>query len=248
MATYDTPGAYIEREDRAQGGISRLRTDIAAFVGIAKRGPSRRAVAIDSWKQFTAVFGGLFEHGYLGYVVKAFFENGGRRCWVVRVEGEAAQIASAVLRADDAANTPVWSVQANSSGAWGNGLSVRLLEIRRFARRSIKATVDWSQTDSIAGFNRAGTVELIQESGGIVRREQRVLSAVDASRSRLIWNNSDGALRLASDAPLAAIDPVLPRLPNATSSAVVPTPGSLSRGWLALAMNSPPTPLAIFGP
>jgi phage tail sheath protein FI len=210
MATYDTPGAYIEREDRAPGGISRLRTDIAAFVGIAERGPARRAVAIESWKQFTAIFGGLFEQGYLGYVVKAFFENGGRRCWVVRVEGEAALIAGTVLRADDAANTPVWSVQANSSGAWGNGLSVRLLEIRRVTRRSIKATVDWAQTDSIAGFTRAGTVELIQQSGGTVRREQRVLSAVDASRSRLIWNNSEAALRLASDAPLAAIDPVLP--------------------------------------
>ena len=119
MATYDTPGAYIEREDRAQGGISRLRTDIAAFVGIAKRGPSRRAVAIDSWKQFTAVFGGLFEHGYLGYVIKAFFENGGRRCWVVRVEGEAAQIASAVLRADDAANTPVRRRTRAARGAMG---------------------------------------------------------------------------------------------------------------------------------
>ena len=210
MATYDTPGAYIEREDRAQGGISRLRTDIAAFVGIAERGPARRAVAIESWKQFTAIFGGLFEHGYLGYVVKAFFENGGRRCWVVRVEGEAAQIAGTVLQADDAGHTPVWSVQASSSGAWGNGLSVRLLEHRRVARRSIKATVDWAQTDSIAGFSRAGTVELIQESGGLVRREQRVLSAVDALRSRLIWNNGDAALRLASDAPLSAIDPVRP--------------------------------------
>jgi phage tail sheath protein FI len=210
MATYDTPGAYIEREDRARGGISRLRTDIAAFVGIAERGPARRAVAIESWKQFTAIFGGLFAPGYLAYVVKAFFENGGRRCWVVRVEGEAAQIAGTVLRAADAVNTPVWSVQASSSGAWGNGLSARLLEIRRVARRSVKATTDWAQVDSIAGFSRAGTVELIQESGGTVRREQRVLSAVDASRSRLIWNHSDGAQRLASDAPLAIVDPVLP--------------------------------------
>src|ERR1700730_10804679 len=173
MATYETPGAYIEREDRAQGGISRLRTDIAAFVGIAERGPARRAVAIESWKQFTAVFGALFE-------------NAGRRCWGVRVEGEAAQIAGTVLRANDAGNTPVWSVQANSSGAWGNGLSVRLLEVRRVARRSIKATVDWVQADSIAGFARTGTVELIQQSGGSIRSEQGGLSAVDASRSRFI--------------------------------------------------------------
>ena len=108
MVAYDTPGAYIERADRAQGGISRLRTDIAAFVGIAERGPARRAVAVDSWKQFNALFGGLFANGYLAYVVKAFFENGGRRCWIVRVEGEAAAIAGRVITAADAAGTPVW--------------------------------------------------------------------------------------------------------------------------------------------
>src|ERR1700724_1470899 len=126
MATYETPGAYIEREDRAQGGISRLRTDVAAFVGIAERGPARRAVAIESWKQFTAIYGGLFVHGYLGYVVKAFFENGGRRCWVVRVEGAAASAAGLILR--DGGGAPIWSVQASSSGLWGNALSMRLTE------------------------------------------------------------------------------------------------------------------------
>ena len=208
MTTYETPGAYIERADRAQGGISRLRTDIAGFVGITERGPARRAVAIESWKQFNAVFGGFFPHGYLAYVVKAFFENGGRRCWVVRVEGEAAQTASAILQAT--AGAPVWRVEAESSGAWGNGLSLRLTELRRVARRAITATPDFAVVDSVAGFTRAGTVELIQDKGGAIIRELRVLSAVDAESGKLVWNTNDAALRLQSDAPLALIDPVLP--------------------------------------
>jgi len=197
MARYETPGAYIEREDRAQGGVARLRTDVAAFVGIAERGPCRRAVAIDSWKQFQAIFGGAFVHGYLAYVVRAFFENGGRRCWVVRVESEAAATASRALPAAGG-TVPVWRVEANSSGAWGNALSFRLTETRRVSRRWRLATSGTAVLDSVAGLQRCDTVELLQDVGGTVSRELRVLSAVDP----------DGTV--AWDIPLTTIDPTRP--------------------------------------
>lgn len=185
MATYDTPGAYIEREDRAQGGIARLRTDVAAFVGIAERGPARRAVAIESWKQFKAIFGGLFAHGYLAYCVKAFFDNGGRRCWVVRVEGEAASAANVTLTDD--ASLPVWSVQASSSGAWGNALSLRLAETRRVKLRTRLLRPEFAEVESTAGIARSGVVELIQETAGGMVRARAVVAEVDAVRQRLTW-------------------------------------------------------------
>jgi phage tail sheath protein FI len=74
-----------------------VRTDIAGFVGFAERGPlpedfdpatfdgSQAAVKIGSWKEFLAIFGGFREYGYLAYAVRAFFENGGKTCYVVRV-------------------------------------------------------------------------------------------------------------------------------------------------------------------
>jgi phage tail sheath protein FI len=212
VPTYLTPGAYIEREDRAQGGINRLRTDIAAFVGIAERGPARRAVAVESWKQFAAIFGSVFEHGYLAYVVRAFFENGGRRCWIVRVESDAAEIASAQLLEESAIppGSPVWEIQASSSGDWGNSLSVRTTELRRTARRAIAGTADYVQVDSVAGFVRGTTVELVQENAGVVLRELKVLSSIDANRGLLVWNNRDPAVRLPGDAPLAIVNPARP--------------------------------------
>src|SRR5262249_35545446 len=85
MRVFETPGVQIERADAAVGGVSRLRTDVAGFVGIAQRGPLQLAVPLESYRQFQAWFGDTFENGYLAYCARAFFENGGRRLWAVRV-------------------------------------------------------------------------------------------------------------------------------------------------------------------
>ena len=57
MATYVTPGVYYERADAGDAIIAPLRTDIAGFAGIARRGPLDFAVSVESWRQFVAHFG-----------------------------------------------------------------------------------------------------------------------------------------------------------------------------------------------
>ena len=85
MATYVTPGLYYESVDTRRTGITAIRTDIAAFIGIAERGPLHAPTQINSWEQFRGLFGGFIPNGYLAYAVKAFFENGGRTCFALRV-------------------------------------------------------------------------------------------------------------------------------------------------------------------
>ena len=85
MPGYSTPGVYYERADVGVPVVSPLRTDIAGFVGIARRGPLHVPVAIESWRQFQACFGDFTGAGFLAYAVRSFFENRGRRCWIVRV-------------------------------------------------------------------------------------------------------------------------------------------------------------------
>ena len=82
---YGRPAVYIERTDAAAPQPVVLRTDIAAFVGIARRGPLDTPVPVGSFRQFAAHFGEFTGAGYLAYAVRGFFENGGQRCWVVRV-------------------------------------------------------------------------------------------------------------------------------------------------------------------
>jgi hypothetical protein len=71
-----------------------LRLDVAGFVGFAEAGPFDTPVVVEDPTQYAAVFGGDLalaqEAGQpvwarLPTAVRAFFDNGGRRCYVVRV-------------------------------------------------------------------------------------------------------------------------------------------------------------------
>lgn len=75
-----------------------LRLDVTGFVGFAERGPLDIPVALLDIEQYRAVFGGDLPlarmrqgnqvvYANLQRAVQAFFDNGGRRCYVVRVAG-----------------------------------------------------------------------------------------------------------------------------------------------------------------
>ena len=78
------------------------RMDVCCFVGFAASGPINTPVAVESRAHFTAIFGadaplardaerGDEAQAYLAPTVRAFFANGGRRCWIVRVARKLSQ-------------------------------------------------------------------------------------------------------------------------------------------------------------
>jgi hypothetical protein len=84
--------------------------DIAVFVGFAASGPLQTPVAVESEPQFTAIFGddaplawdlvrGEEIHAHLGPAVRAFFRNGGQRCWIIRVARQSANTTEQLNRA-----------------------------------------------------------------------------------------------------------------------------------------------------
>src|SRR5437588_3477219 len=92
------PGVLCEAALQPQAE-SPLRLDIAAFVGFAERGPVDTPIAVEDINQYRALFGGELliarqdgkpVYANLPGAVQAFFDNGGRRCYVVRVVGEKA--------------------------------------------------------------------------------------------------------------------------------------------------------------
>jgi len=57
----------------------------AAFVGRALRGPLNTPVLVDSFAAFHRRFGGMWQRSSLGPAVQQFFDNGGRKLYIVRV-------------------------------------------------------------------------------------------------------------------------------------------------------------------
>lgn len=207
---YETPGVYFERVDAAGPAISAIRTDVAGFVGIAARGPVDTPVPVQSWRQFLAYFGDFTGQSFLAYCVRAFFENGGRRCWVVRVASDSPvgghATASAILRMPPPPGSPkgapdgaVWAVEACSPGAWGNNLTILLQETHRAQTVSIPAlsTPETTVVASTAGFRRAMLVRVWQNTLPPVLK---VVSAVDPAERKLAWQRPDfgGGLPYAS--------------------------------------------------
>lgn len=89
------PGVYFEPPPLPDDEVL-PRMDIAMFVGFASKGVPHLPVAVEDAAQFVTQFGddvelcwdnerGEIVYGYLGAAVRAFFRNGGRRCWVVRI-------------------------------------------------------------------------------------------------------------------------------------------------------------------
>jgi hypothetical protein len=116
-----------------------VRMDIAVFVGFAASGPLHQPVAVEDIVHFQEIFGNDLViasdaatnqpvYACLPSAVRAFFRNGGSRCWVVRV---------ADRRSAQANRFPIpglYSLQSNSTsqaygyarseGSWSDSLAV----------------------------------------------------------------------------------------------------------------------------
>ncbi len=168
---YTTPGVYIEEVTLPQAIIG-VNTSTTAFVGRAARGPVDTPTLITSFLDFERLFGGLWLKSDLGYSVRDFFEQGGRRAVVVR----------AYLPAPDDLATLTFGrgssrlvLEATNPGAWGSKLEATIdpLPRNRF---------DLSVTDRSSG--RVETFTGLSLATSSPRRVDRVLEESTLIRAR----------------------------------------------------------------
>lgn len=122
----------------------RVRMDVAAFIGLAERGPLDRAVPLESFDEYRACFGAAGGGRLLGHTVELFFANGGRRCVVVRAAPPEARPARWLVPLILSASTRAPLVlAARDPGAWGGLLHGRFRFVVRpvVFERSSKARV-----------------------------------------------------------------------------------------------------------
>lgn len=219
MSTFSAPGVYYEIVDQSTSGIAALRTDIAAFLGIAQKGPVHTPTAVQSFDQFQSAFGSFLPNGFLAYSAKAFFENGGRKLYVVRVVSPLATTAtSAAPQPADRASSIVDSTAGFMAGAV---VTASQLAVAHAAgpQPADRAT---SLVDTIEGFP-IGAIVRISQTVPVPMQAWRLVTLVDPATKRLTWSLPlDAAFSLANplvfesshsqDLLLQKVDPVLQSL------------------------------------
>ena len=129
MPQYLSPGVYVEEVEAGSRPIEGVGTAVAAFVGLAQRGPANAPVLVTNWSQYTAAFGDFMEGSYLAHAVYGYFLNGGGAAYVVRVGAdESSPPARLELPSSTDKSTPSFRVVALESGAGGNDIGVEVAE------------------------------------------------------------------------------------------------------------------------
>lgn len=154
------PGVYVEEVKPAVLAIEGASTSTAAFIGVAERGPVGRATLVTGFAQYLRLFGDYRPDSFLTYSVQNFFNNGGKKCYIVRVVGVNAATAAVTLldreraalgsgAAEDiladifsaALAEPVVKIMANSPGQWGNLVDIEIQDATRDPVNEVKLVV-----------------------------------------------------------------------------------------------------------
>ncbi|MGW1076942.1 phage tail sheath subtilisin-like domain-containing protein [Streptomyces sp. NPDC002537] len=106
MATYLSPGVFVEESAGGSRPVEGVGTAVAAFVGFADQGPLNEPVRITNWGQFNKTFGEFADGYYLAHSVYGYFANGGGTCYVVRVGGQSTGSEDAVEGSQPTAVAP----------------------------------------------------------------------------------------------------------------------------------------------
>lgn len=119
------PGVYLEEVPSGVRPIERVSTSTAAFIGKAEMGTLNEAVLVTSMQGFETKYGTYLSDSFLAHAVLQFFNNGGKKCYMVRVAGSGATAAEIAIKdRKRPAPAKTLTIKAANEGAWGNKLDV----------------------------------------------------------------------------------------------------------------------------
>lgn len=192
---YTRPDVYIEEiltPELAPQGVS---TSIASFVGATLRGPSDKAIFIDSFAAFQRIFGDKAVDGEsIFYSVRSFFENGGAGCYIVRAVSSSqvggaspnATPANTTINNDNSSGFLKFSAGyrgSDSHGAKGRTIEVKLSEVGVATTITSDLVADALsvQVDSANGINVGDIVKIDDNTNDTYLKVSKVESGLDTN-------------------------------------------------------------------
>jgi hypothetical protein len=165
------PGIYFETVAPPAPALL-PRMDIAAFAGFLPSGPIGLPFAVEDSARFKEIFGADLTLAWDAQArqmllaqtppaVRAYFRNGGKRCWVLRLANNAMSnewTIPGLLQVDNLGNIQAGSVQARSEGSWSDDLEVNatLLE----SPLPAGSLINTGNAPRVKGLNAGDTVQL----------------------------------------------------------------------------------------
>ncbi|MQX37658.1 phage tail sheath family protein [Roseospira navarrensis] len=123
MATYTYPGVYIQEIPSGVQSISGVATSIAAFVGMAKKGPLLQPTRVLGVQDYERVFSPDISQGEMTEQVRQFFLNGGEQAYIVRIAHNASE---GTVPLQSAGGTTVLTLRSRDAGLVANELRARV--------------------------------------------------------------------------------------------------------------------------
>ena len=114
MTEFLGAGVYTQRKKSQQQTINAVSTSNYAIVGWTPRGPTNKATLIGSFAEYLRTFGSYWKYSDVANAMEGFYNNGGKRAYVVRVVPDDAESASVSTPGSE------WIFNAKSEGTWGN--------------------------------------------------------------------------------------------------------------------------------
>ncbi len=212
MAEYLSPDVSVEEGSSNQQTIERVSSSVAAFMGIAERGPVNTPVLITSFAQYKRIFGGYLSNRHLTYAVEGFFKKVKGRCYVTRVthytqitdEKTVTSAAATATLLDRAATpVPIFTVSAgscetkkDSHGDWGNKTKVVICESSLGGSDQFRMKVYYS-TVAVAAEDAA---KILKTDILVESHDNLVMDSTNANYALKIVNGRSDYIRLTLDA------------------------------------------------
>jgi uncharacterized protein len=241
--TYRRPGVYLEESLLVNSADTASAATVAAFIGVAQKGPFNVPVRVDSWSDYVTIFGNFDAiqppgtspvppkvQSYLPFSVFSYFQSGGRTAYIIRAvptaqvdQGTAATIA---VNGSDGAETPLsaFTITALSPGLWGNNIKYAL------ATQSTVGTAPTANSVFVLQVlltNANGVDEVVETFSGLsingdipgTRRVDSVVNDPQAGSQYITVSgvHSNQGVPVATTNPVSLAGGVEPKIPDAAA-------------------------------
>lgn len=219
MAEFLSAGVFIEERQTDAQVVEAVSTSNMGIVGFSPKGPTDRARLVTSLDEYFRVFGNLTKKSLMGSQVLAFFQNGGRRCFVVRVVPSDAvladarvqnQITSQVIETGDGAATSYTKTSATSALQDNGGLTplVPTSISVQYRAAGVAVTAQRARNDANAAFLSLAT-GVAAYSGTVDTKATRLVPGGTADGSVYYRSVADGntAVKIVHVNPTPTVTP-----------------------------------------